>query len=73
MEPDTEHLCIAVTSGKLDKYIVMHAFYRGYEFIGFCRVKNPAQLNNFKARLTVIPGIRNDSDAIETTVVDCDA
>ena len=51
----------------------MHAFYRGYEFIGFCRVKNAVKLNNFKAKLTVIPSIKNDCVVIEKTVVDCDA
>ncbi len=49
-------VCIVGASGKLGKYMVQHALDRGYEVVGVCRERSVGKLDEFKGRITVIPG-----------------
>ena len=65
-------VCIVGASGKLGKYMVQHALDRGYEVVGVCREKSVRKLDEFKERITVIPGATNDRQIIEKAVEGCD-
>jgi len=65
-------VCIVGASGKLGKYMVQHALDRGYEVVGVCREKSVAKLDEFKDRMTIIPGATNDREVIKQAVLDCD-
>jgi len=65
-------VCIVGASGKLGKYMVQHALDRGYEVVGVCREKSVAKLDEFKDRITIIPGATNDREVIKQAVSDCD-
>jgi hypothetical protein len=65
-------VCIVGASGKLGKYMVQHAFDRGYEVVGVCRERSVAKLDAFKGRITVIPGATNDREVIQRAVAGCD-
>lgn len=66
-------VCIVGASGKLGKYMVQHALDRGYEVVGVCREKSVDKLDEFKDRITIIPGATNDRDVIKRAVEGCDA
>jgi hypothetical protein len=53
--------------------MVQHALDRGYEVVGVCRPQSVAKLDQFKGRITVIPGATNDRDIIKRAVAGCDA
>jgi len=65
-------VCIVGASGKLGKYMVQHALERGYEVVGVCREGSVSKLDEFKGRITVIPGRTNDREVIQKAVVGCD-
>jgi len=65
-------VCIVGASGKLGQYMVQHALDRGYEVIGVCREQSVHKLDEFKGRITVIPGATNDRDVIKKGVAGCD-
>jgi hypothetical protein len=65
-------VCIVGASGKLGKYMVQHALDRGYEVVGVCREQSVGKLDEFKGRITVIPGATNDRDVIKKAVAGCD-
>lgn len=66
-------VCIVGASGKLGKYMVRHALARGYEVVGVCRERSAGKLDEFKGRITVIPGPTNDRAVIKKAVEGCDA
>jgi hypothetical protein len=65
-------ICIVGASGKLGKYMVQHALDRGYEVVGVCREQSIAKLEEFKDRITIIPGATNDREVIKRAVSGCD-
>src|SRR5881397_3889587 len=65
-------VCIVGASGKLGQYMVQHALDRGYEVVGVCRAESVEKLNEFKGRITVIPGATNDPEVIKRAVAGCD-
>lgn len=65
-------VCIVGASGKLGKYMVRHALDRGYEVVGVCRERSVGKLDEFKGRITVIPGDTNDRKVIQKAVAGCD-
>ena len=65
-------VCIVGASGKLGKYMIQHALDRDYEVVGVCREKSVGKLDEFKGRITVIPGATNDRDVIKKAVAGCD-
>ncbi len=65
-------VCIVGASGKLGRYMVQHALDRGYEVVGVCRERSVSKLDQFKGRITVMPGATNDRDVIRKAVAGCD-
>jgi hypothetical protein len=65
-------VCIVGASGKLGKYMVQHALDRGYEVVGVCRERSVGKLDEFKGRITVIPGATNDREVIKKAIAGCD-
>src|SRR5881397_2844750 len=65
-------VCIVGASGKLGQYMVQHALDRGYEVVGVCRAESVEKLNEFKGRITVIPGATNDPEVIKRALAGCD-
>ena len=66
-------VCIVGASGKLGQYMVQHALDRDYEVVGVCREQSMAKLDQFKGRITVVPGATDDRDVIKRAVAGCDA
>jgi hypothetical protein len=65
-------ICIIGASGKLGKYMVRHALDRGYEVVGICRERSVSKLDEFKGRITIMPGATNNRDVIKEAVAGCD-
>ena len=65
-------VCVVGASGKLGRYMVQHALDRGYEVVGVCREKSVGKLDEFKERITIIPGSTNDREVIKEAVAGCD-
>jgi len=65
-------VCIVGASGKLGRYMVQHALDRGYEVVGVCREQSVGKLDDFKGRITVVPGMTDDRDVIRKAVAGCD-
>lgn len=65
-------VCIVGASGKLGKYMIQHCLERGYEIVGVCRSESVSKLDEFKDRITIIPGKTNDRDVIQRAVAGCD-
>ena len=65
-------VCIVGASGKLGQYMVQHCLDRGYEVTGVCRERSVGKLDQFKGRITVIPGQTNDREVIRRAVAGCD-
>jgi len=66
-----EKICIIGASGKLGKYMVQHALDRNYEVVGVCRKKSVGKLDQFKDRITIVPGMTNDREVINKAVKGC--
>jgi hypothetical protein len=67
-----KRVCIVGASGKLGQYMVQHALERGYEVVGVCRERSLGKLEEFKRRITIIPGATNDPQIIQKAVAGCD-
>src|ERR1700757_1488906 len=65
-------VCIVGASGKLGRYMVQHALYRGYEVVCVCREQSVGKLDPFKERITVVPGATDNRTVIERAVEGCD-
>jgi NAD(P)-dependent dehydrogenase (short-subunit alcohol dehydrogenase family) len=65
-------VCIVGASGKLGTYTVRHCLDRGYEVVGVCRAESVGKLDEFKGRITVVPGATNDREVIRKAVAGCD-
>ncbi|HKJ52971.1 MAG TPA: NAD(P)H-binding protein [Gammaproteobacteria bacterium] len=65
-------VCIVGASGKLGRYMVQHALDRGYQVVGVCRQQSVAKLDEFKDRITIIPGATDDREIIKRAVDGCD-
>jgi len=65
-------VCIIGASGKLGKYMIQHALDRGYEVVGVCRERSIRKLDEFRERITIIPGATNDREVIKNAVCGCD-
>jgi hypothetical protein len=65
-------VCIVGASGKLGQYMVQHALDRGYEVVGVCREKSVGKLDQFRGRITVVPGATNDRAVIKRAVAGCE-
>ena len=64
-------VCIVGASGKLGRYMVQHALDRGYAVVGVCREQSVAKLDDFKDRITIVPGATNDREVIKRAVAGC--
>jgi NAD(P)-dependent dehydrogenase (short-subunit alcohol dehydrogenase family) len=65
-------VAIVGASGKLGRYMVQHALDRGYEVVGVCREESVGKLEEFKGRITVVPGATDDPEVIGRAVAGCD-
>jgi NAD(P)-dependent dehydrogenase (short-subunit alcohol dehydrogenase family) len=65
-------VCIVGASGKLGRYMVQHALDRGSEVVGVCRAESVGKLDDFKGRITIVPGATDDREVIERAVAGCD-
>jgi NAD(P)-dependent dehydrogenase (short-subunit alcohol dehydrogenase family) len=65
-------VCIVGASGKLGRYMVQHALDRGYEVVGVCRAESVGKLDDFKGRITIVPGATDDREVIKRAVAGCD-
>ena len=52
--------------------MVQHALDRGYEVVAVCREQSLTKLNDFKDRISIIPGTTNDREVINRAVSGCD-
>jgi NAD(P)-dependent dehydrogenase (short-subunit alcohol dehydrogenase family) len=66
-------VCIVGASGKLGQYMIQHVLDRGDEVVGVCREQSMGKLDQFKGRITIVPGATDDRDVIERAVAGCDA
>jgi hypothetical protein len=66
-------VCIVGASGKLGRSMVRHALERGYDVVGVCREKSVGKLEEFRDRITIVPGMTDDRSVIRTAVAGCDA
>jgi len=67
-----KRVCIIGASGKLGKYMVSHALDKGYEVVGVCRNKSVGKLDEFKGKISIIPGATNDQEIIKKAIKGCD-
>jgi NAD(P)-dependent dehydrogenase (short-subunit alcohol dehydrogenase family) len=65
-------VCVVGASGKLGKYMVQHALDRGYEVVGVCREGSVGKLDEFRGKITIVPGATNDREVIAEAVEGCD-
>ncbi len=52
--------------------MIQHSLNRGYEVVGVCREKSVAKLDDYKDKITIIPGDTNDPAVIKRAVAGCD-
>jgi NADPH:quinone reductase-like Zn-dependent oxidoreductase len=71
-ELDGMKVCVVGASGKLGRYMVQHALDRGYEVVGVCREESAEKLQEFKGKLTIVPGATNDREVIKKALAGCD-
>ncbi len=69
---NSQKICIVGASGKLGRYMLQHALERGYQVVGVCRERSVSKLQDFKGRITLIPGATNDRRVIQQAVAGCD-
>src|SRR5581483_10358481 len=65
-------ICIVGASGKLGRYMVQHALDRGYQVVGVCRPESVQKLEEFRERITIVPGTTDDREVIARAVAGCD-
>lgn len=61
-------VCIVGASGKLGVYMVRYALAR----VAVCRANSVRKLDEFKGRITIVPGATNDREVIKRAVAGCD-
>lgn len=64
-------ICIVGAAGKLGRYMVQHALDSGYEVVVVCREQSVTKFDDFKNRITIIPGATNDREVIKRAVSGC--
>lgn len=69
--PNLKRVCVVGASGKLGKYLVRHALDRGYEVVAVCRPESVGKLDEFKGKITLVPGATNDPAVIKKAVDGC--
>ena len=65
-------VCVVGASGKLGRYMVQHCLDLGYEVIGVCRDKSVGKLDDYRDKMTILPGATNDRELIKQAVNGCD-
>lgn len=65
-------VCIVGASGKLGRYMVQHALDRGYAVVAVCRAGSVHKLDEFRERITIMPGATDDRAVIQRAVAGCD-
>lgn len=65
-------VCIIGASGKLGRYMVQQCLDRNFEIVAVCRPESVKKLDDFKDRITIIPGRTNDRNIIKRAVEGCD-
>mgnify|MGYP002639264050 FL=1 len=65
-------VCVVGASGKLGRYMVQHCLDLGYEVIGVCREKSVGKLDDYRDKMTILPGATNDRELIKQAVNGCD-
>lgn len=65
-------VCIVGASGKLGHYMIEHCLERGHEVIGVCREESVSKLDDYRERITVMPGRTDDREVIRRAVAGCD-
>jgi len=65
-------VCVVGASGKLGRYMVQHCLDLGYEVVGVCREKSVGKLDDYKDKMTILPGATNDRELIKQAVNGCD-
>ena len=65
-------VCIVGASGKLGRYMVGHALDRGYDVVAVCREQSVGKLDDFRDRITIVPGASDDREVIKRAVAGCD-
>lgn len=65
-------ICIIGASGKLGRYMIQHCLDRGYKINGVCRESSVHKLEQFRDRITIVPGPTNDREIIKKAVAGCD-
>jgi len=65
-------VCIVGISGKLGRYMLQHCLDRGHEVVGVCREKSVVKLDEWKDRITIVPGATDDPEVIARAVAGCD-
>jgi NAD(P)-dependent dehydrogenase (short-subunit alcohol dehydrogenase family) len=67
-----KRICIVGISGKLGRYMALHALDRGYEVTGVCRPESTGKLADLADRITIFPGRTDDRAVIAKAVEGCD-
>jgi hypothetical protein len=65
-------VCIVGISGKLGRYMLEHCLDRGHEVVGVCREKSVAKLDEWRDRISLVPGATDDPEVIRRAVAGCD-
>jgi hypothetical protein len=52
--------------------MIQHALDRGYAVVGVCREQSVQKLDDFKERITILPGATDDREVIKRAVEGCD-
>ena len=65
-------VCVVGASGKLGRYMIQHALDRGYAVVGVCREQSVQKLDDFKERITILPGATDDREVIKRAGEGCD-
>lgn len=65
-------VCVVGASGKLGHYMIPQLLDRGDEVVGVCREASVGKLDEFKNRITIVPGATDDREVIKEAVAGCD-
>jgi hypothetical protein len=65
-------VCVVGASGKLGRYMVGHCLDRGYDVVGICREQSVGKLDDYRDRITIVPGATDDPAVICRAVRGCD-
>jgi len=67
-----KRVCVIGASGKLGKYLVQHSLARGHEVVAVCREQSVGKLDEFRGRITIVPGATTDTAVIKRAVEGCE-